>query len=310
MQTGHDDILGIPGGEPPEPRRPWLTSLELVVAIGLMVFFALAVLGFLLDLTSGKHVSSGVSRPAQVVVAAVCVGLVVLCGRWAQRIEHRIRHRRGEPAALTFTGQPVVSTAGATAGTNHAETAAHQTQVSRRRTRTRQRHYGPGSAIVIVVLFTAVVIGATAWTFALRADGERSSFVQKHGIPAAGVVTHVNNIQDCGRYSCSYHAKINVRLTPPVRGAVSTVVNYPEFSDLIEGEQVQILVDPRELGYAEFEGEPSVGSWNWIGVAVVALIALLLDVLAIRGLMELLRHRRAHRDAGGPALAGSGLGGS
>ena len=109
MESGQYNISGIPGAEPPEDKRPWLQWLELALAIGLMLFFALAVLGFALDLTGSKRNSSGLSRPGQVATAAVCLGLVVLCGWWARRVEHRIRHLHGDSAAIAFTGAPVTA---------------------------------------------------------------------------------------------------------------------------------------------------------------------------------------------------------
>jgi hypothetical protein len=309
VESGQYNISGIPGAEPPEGKRPWLQWLELALAIGLMLFFALAVLGFVLDITGSKRNSSGLSRPGQVVTAAVCLGLVVLCGWWARRVEHRIRHRRGDSAAIAFTGtvapapEPAPEPTPAPPAVPAARSALKPPPAPARRTRRRGRHYGPASTIFVTALFTAATLGSIIGTFVLRADGERSSFVQHHGIPALAVVTNVNNIQDCGRSSCSYHSKISARLTPPVRGATQTVINYPDYSDLFAGEQVRILVDPKELGYSEFAGSPSVGSWHWIALAVLALVLLGLDVLCYRGLWQLLEHRRRHLQAGDGVLA-------
>ena len=139
MESGQYNISGIPGAEPPEDKRPWLQWLELALAIGLMLFFALAVLGFVLDLTGSKRNSSGLSRPGQVATAAVCLGLVVLCGWWARRVEHRIRHRRGDSAAIAFTGAPVT----AAPVPSHGRQRRHRSHGRQRRPRSHRRQRRP-----------------------------------------------------------------------------------------------------------------------------------------------------------------------
>jgi hypothetical protein len=297
VQQAPIDIPGIPGAEEPPPDHRWVDWLELVVALAISGFFALALLGFILDLTSKQHVKSGLSRPGQFVVAAICAGILYLAARWARHAEHRLRHKRAEPAALALESGTAVKPVGAASPSpTTVKAPPHFSSPLRRR-----RHYSPASSLIAVVIFGTFTVGLVIGAFVVKADGARSAFTQHHGIPATGIVTHVNDIEDCGRSSCSWHSKITVHLRTPVRGATTTVVNYPDRSEVSAGDEVQILVDPRELGYAEFPGSPSVQSWQWILMLGIAAVFGALAAWAIREWLRQLRRRREQQQAA-PAI--------
>jgi hypothetical protein len=288
VQQAPINIPGIPGAEEPPSERRWVDWLEFLVALAIAGFFMLALLGFILDITSKRHVKSGLSRPGQIVVAAICVGIVYLAGRWARHAEHRLHHKRGNPAALGLEG----------ANTGLAPPERKPPPHFSSPIRARRRHYSPKASKITVGIFGALTIGLVMGAFSVKSDGERSAYTQKHGIPATAIVTHVNNIEDCGRSSCSWHSKITVQLLRPVRGATTTVVSYPDESFLHDGDRVGILVDPNQLDYAEFPGTRSVESWQWIFMLAIAAFFGVFLALAIRELIKQQRLQRAHAQTG------------
>jgi hypothetical protein len=151
------------------------------------------------------------------------------------------------------------------------------------------------STAVVLLLFVGVTIGCIAGAISSHSQAVRSSFVQHHGTAATGTVDSVDNAQHCSKNGCDYTAAIVVALSPPVDGARTTVAHYPGFSDLTSGERVDVLVDPKQPGYAEFPGSAFKSSWEWVVLAVIAVVFAGLAVLDAVALRKLLAHRRAAR---------------
>lgn len=273
---GSEPIAGLPGSEPESPRRQPRLWIELVVAIGLAVLLGLLAIGFLVN-AAGAHQHGGGSRAGQVLGAVISLGLLVLTTRWAIQIEHRLRGH--QPVAQTFAS------------------AAVATEPKRRPARVRarpRRHYGPVATGIVLAIFAAGTIGFVIGAISSYSQGLRSGYVQHHGTRANAIVDSVDNTQHCSKSSCYYTAAIGVTLNPPVDGASTTVVHYPGFSDLVSGESVIVLVDPKQPGYAELPGSRFVTSWEWIILLVLAVLFAGLTVLDARALRTLLAHRREH----------------
>ncbi len=283
MGTDPLDIPGNPGSRERPPRASVRLWLELVVAVALTVLLALLGIGFLDNALAAHHHGS---RAGQAVGAAICLGLVVACTRWAIHIEHRLR--RHQPVAQAF---------------GHVDEAAPGAVVARRPIRLgrrRRRRYGPVGSSVILALFVAGLIGVIAGAISSHSQALRSSYVQHHGIPVTATVLSVQNTEHCSsRGGCSYTAAIPVGLPSAVQGASTSVVHYPGYSDLLGGEHVAVLVDPRQLDYAELPGSAFESSWAWLLLVGLAVFLAFLVVVQALSMRRLLAHRRGHA-----ALAG------
>lgn len=314
------------GGQDSEPPRHNVRAwIELIVAIVLSLFLTLLLIGFVIQAIAPHP---GSSRGGYIVSAVIDAVLLFLCGEWALHAEHRIRRARRQPLALSFEAghrpaatahvspaAQAASPAGAaaspapeTAPTPAPAPESAPPAPSRRAATTprarRRKRYGPGSMTFYTLLFVGLFIACLVAMFNTIADANRSSYVQQHGVRVSGTVTNVDELKSCGRYSCSYTAEITVRLAEPFQGSATTVVHYPSFSDLDPGQVVQVLVDPKQPGYAELPGSPDTKSSQWIGLIFGCLLFGALAVFSALELLRLLRRRREHRDAlGSPTPA-------
>lgn len=124
-------------------------------------------------------------------------------------------------------------------------------------------------------------------TVALHDDGSRSSAVQHHGVRARGVVTAVHAMtvtSDSGRYGTTIRVTSyldDVALASPVRGVRVTTVHAPRFKVLRKGAGVEVLLDPRDLSYAEIPGAPMTAKSGWVYLLVGSLAAWLGLVVAL-----------------------------
>jgi hypothetical protein len=153
-----------------------------------------------------------------------------------------------------------------------------------------------GCGLALGPLICAAIV-LTAGVLIARAAANQSSFVQQHGLAGTATVQWVDENQVCGRASCSYAATIGAALDPPVRGADSTIIHYPGYSDLVVGQTVPVLVDPGQLGYAELPGSLYAHSVLWILLAVLAVPCDALTLLDAGALVWLLRRSRRGRTA-------------
>jgi hypothetical protein len=284
-------LVGIPGGDPEPSNRPIGLWLELILAIVLAGVLGLLGVGFLINALGAR--SHG--RGGQLVGAIVCFGLAFLCTRWAIAIEHRMR--RHQPTAQAFAA------AQANQSKSTKPTSVHVAQAGGTRPRRApgragvagRGKYGPLALGISIAVFglgaVALAVGAV---YSYKA-GQRSTFVQHHGIRANGLVEEVDNTQHCSKSGCDYTAAILVNLSPPVDGAQTTTVHYPDFSNLENGETITVLVDPKQLDYAELPGSRFESSWLWIVLVVLAIVCAVLTGLDALALRHLLAHRRAQR---------------
>jgi hypothetical protein len=268
---------------PGRTRREWI---ELIAAAALTLFFAFLLLGFVINAAAPTRGGGG--RALNVVLAAVAVGLVVLCGEWTLRIEHRFRRRRGSVVAARFDTARAVP--------RHKEPLRSR----------RGRHYGPVGATVYLVIMLAITLAGFGNALSTKSDASRSKYVQAHGVAASGTVTNVDNIAHCGRSSCYHTAEITVRLDTAILGATTTVVHFPGRSDLSSGDRINILVDPKEPGYAEIPGAPFATSGQWIALIVITVLFGALTIFMAFKLRHLLVRRRQHLADAGAAIAPAG----
>jgi hypothetical protein len=140
------------------------------------------------------------------------------------------------------------------------------------------------------VLAAGAVVNVSNWS--------RSSYTQNHGVRVSGTVISANNSQVCSaRGGCSYTATITVQLSHPIGGLSVTTAHYPASTDLVSGEPVTVLVDPKQPSYAELPGHAYTTAIQWIlGFALAAFLALL-AYFDWRSLSRALAKRRAARES-------------
>jgi hypothetical protein len=297
MEQGQFNITGIPGTPEPTDRDKLRARVELGLAVFFGILFTLLLIGALTDALQ-LHQDKHASRGGLIALAVVAIGLLVLCFEWARSAEHRLKLVQGHPVANAFelSNQAAVVTSG-------ADPPIAETRRERVRRLRRKRRYGPRGTAAATVIYVLATIGLIVAAFALRSDADRSAYTQSHGVASTGTVTNVDNIQTCGRYSCSYHAHIAVTLNPPVEGHATSTVSYPAFSSVNVGDQIQVLVDPQQPDYAELPGSPSVKPGQWIGLLVFGVVFALLAVFMGRRLKRMLAARKQVATGGPAALA-------
>ncbi|HWA65358.1 MAG TPA: hypothetical protein VG899_03195, partial [Mycobacteriales bacterium] len=115
-----------------------------------------------------------------------------------------------------------------------------------------QKH-GPVFAGFAAVAMTGLTIVLVVGVFSAKTDGERSHLTQTHGLRGNVTVESVDNIKHTGRYgSVSYTSTVTV----DVLGGVTAVVHDPQYASFSPGQQVEVLLDPKDPSYAEFPGVP------------------------------------------------------
>lgn len=245
--------------------RLWLA---LALAVILTALAALIGLGAVVAIFSPWHRALG----GDIVIAVLSIAVVVACVRWAVHTEHRLRsHQTGGAADATRSG---------TAAGLGAELDAALSAPARRPARTactgayRARLYhhrhGPVATAVGGVILTLVAIGMVIGTVVEIGAWRHSRFVQAHGDRRAATVLSVHEAEHHGKYSTWYTADIGVLLNAPAGGHLTTTAHYPGWSTLVMGDQVVVLVDPGQPGYAELPGSPYTTQGTWIALLVFA----------------------------------------
>jgi hypothetical protein len=141
--------------------------------------------------------------------------------------------------------------------------------VSPQRRRRRKGSYaGPvlGTLFMVVIPFVASV-RAFLLVVPSHAQGERSAYVQAHGVRQAGTVLNVTNTvvdNDNG----TTVAQVVVRLRVPVGGQDVTTASVPSEVTTPDGGTVTVLVDPQDPGYAEYPGMPYSAPNDWLILAI------------------------------------------
>jgi hypothetical protein len=266
---------GAPNQRDSPRRRHWLW-LELAVAGAVAILFAVVALGFVLEAV-GAYPRQGSSRAAQAILAVVFIGLAVLCGRWALHVEHRLR--RGGPVASAFEAVHMRPAGGLRLPPGVG----------------RRRGYGPVGTSVLLAVFVLATLAFIGGAIGAKAAAARSSYVQQHGVRAIAIVDSVDNTEHCSRSGCDYTSAITATLGRPVQGRSVTVIHYRGRSDLLAGESVLVLVDPKQPSYAEVPGARFESSWGWILAVVGAVCFAWMSWFEARLLRRLLGHRRVQR---------------
>ena len=216
-------------------------------------------------LSAGSNDYSGLGAPQGLSVAALCFfgsGVLVYV---LMQLEHKLRRPGWDD---DFTGS-----------------------ASRCRWR-RSRGRARAAPIIIsfgLLTYLGVVTGLALTAASTHAQGTMSSYVQHDGVRRAGSILRVQNIADeaASRGAPYYTALITVRLAPPMAGHSTTTVHEPQKSDLIVGQDVEILVDPHQPAYSELPGMPFVRSWQWL---VAAGIGLALTVIGVPPMVNMTVH--------------------
>jgi hypothetical protein len=237
-----------------------------------IVFFAIIIIAALLAIAGVNFIAmatgtgnpdySGPAAPLGLAFAALCFFFFVLLVSVLPQLEHNLRQLR----------QP---------RWDYDDLAPASDASGRRWRRIRSRAlFAPIMTSLALLMYLGIVTGFAAYSVNTYAQATLSSYVQHHGVHRTGGIVRIQNIehQDT-RDGPWYSALITVTLAPPMDGHSTTVVHDPHGSNLIVGEGLQILVDPRQPGYAELPGLPFGQNWQWIFFGCFSLAIALVGVL-------------------------------
>lgn len=276
--------------------RLWVALVAAIVLATVAVVVGFVSIAVIFS-TQGGNVAGGIA------LAVAAIAVFAACVRWAAHSEHRLR---GQPAAGAGTPAGVGALDTALRSPHTAPSSASQ----RRRAayagpyspRLYHHRHGPVStAMGGVIIFLAAIL-LVIGTIVDFGNWQKSRFVQAHGDQRSATVQYVDNIVTHGRYSDSYSADISVALAAPVGRSSTTTVHYPDWSSLSDGDQVTVLVDPDDPGYAELPGHPDATVGSWIALLVLAVIFAPLAFLYWYELIAGRIQRRRRARTAGPAL--------
>jgi len=275
--TGHRRVLGVIG---------------VVVGAAGVLFGLLLLLGGILEASHAPNYKSsqGQSTGSGIGVAifgvVLTVGFVVL----TMSCEHHLRRHQSAARAWVAPHAPPGQGSGAPGTGPPGPAAATPVPALARRTKTKR--YSPVTLIVLSLILTAVTGVCLFGVIVSYHDGQRSSQVQHHGIHATTTVVSVHNTYTTSRSGNYYTATMLVSLANPVDSHATSTVHYPGRLHDQAGQTVQVLLDPKNPGYAELPGSPNTPSRGWILVLVALFIVASAALLFWRGTYRVLRHRR------------------
>jgi hypothetical protein len=204
-------------------------------------------------LASSRRVGSSIAGGVTLVVVLVVAALVL--ARAADHLEHRARGqapiRRQDLAARGIAPR-----------------------------RGRFYRHSPATQLLHIGFLTIFGIVAIVAAFATRADGQRSTYTQDHGVAEQATVEVVHVEQHSSRYSSWDTYDYTVSLPTPVAGVATATVDDPaEVQSYFQGQSINVVVDPKEPRYAELPGNPNTSAGDWLYVLALACFFLLFAVV-------------------------------
>lgn len=139
---------------------------------------------------------------------------------------------------------------------------------------------------VLAAIFGVVTgVGFSGWS--------QSNDTQHHGIAAIGTVTNVVKVHHTTRSGGYSTYNLDVHLSPAVQGRSTTTVHTPDgHPPASDGQQISVLLDPHNPGYAELPGQPVHDlSLAIAGIVLLSIIVAIAGWRLVRGLIR----RRATR---------------
>jgi hypothetical protein len=230
----------------------WLAIAFFAIVAALLAIAGVSFIGN--AMSEGSSDYSG--PPAPLGLAALCLFGFVLLVSVLIELEHKLRRPGWDDDYLAPAG-------------------------GRRWRRSRRRHRNAPIIISFALLtYLGACIGFAVWAVSTHAQAALSSYVQHEGLHRTGGIVRVQNVEhQYTRGGPWYSALITVTLAPPLDGHSTTVVHDPHGSSLVAGEGLEILVDPRQPGYAELPGLPFVQNSSWIFAGFFSVAIALVGVL-------------------------------
>jgi hypothetical protein len=155
---------------------------------------------------------------------------------------------------------------------------------------------GPVSRIVAILGGVGIVVFVVVLSISLHSRAARSSYTQHHGLARAGTVAVVTSVHHYAKTGSWTTYNYDVTLAMPADSVSHTVANDPtrDFQVYARGDPISVLVDPKQLGYAELPGSP-VQSARWFWGPL--LLGVIFAGLAVAIITEEIKHRRHKRAA-------------
>jgi hypothetical protein len=169
---------------------------------------------------------------------------------------------------------------------------ADTSQPARRRRSWSGRHRPVRNPRIQAVCWAVVAIVMITLTISCAHGAARSSYTQSHGVALTGTLGPIVNTTSCGRSSCGVTFAAPVLLSTPVDGHVISTLHGPGRYSAPLGDQVDVLVDPKDPGYAELPGHRLDSSSTWLILAAATLGLGVVPALAVWRLARIRRLRR------------------
>lgn len=152
--------------------------------------------------------------------------------------------------------------------------------------------------LILLVLLTLLAISGAIG--AARA-AEASSRIQRHGIRVSATVQSVHTAthryvfqgsrSSFGSTTSWYHSVLTVNLHEPVDGRSTVAIGSNENAPARVGQTLEVLIDPSHPGFGELPGQPIESHGDFVRLAGLAAVLLVLD--GYTGI-KLVRARRQH----------------
>ena len=145
--------------------------------------------------------------------------------------------------------------------------------------------------LIILLAFTPVIM----YGLLHGVSGYRQSGRAQHGVQVHGVVSHIKVTDISSRGDRAYTSAVRVDISEgqPVAGV--TTAHVRGVSPLRWGENTTVLVDPRDVEYAEFAGAPFVSGPSVVFGGFLLAAALVADVLLLVQVVRTWRRNHGRR---------------
>jgi hypothetical protein len=252
-----------------------LLGIAFLIVAGAGINMLLAGAGVIHDSSEPRGTKSILESFIWLVGAAICVVLAI-------HFEHRARGLPSGPIAarVDAMGEGVRSRVPAGLGVP------------------RRRRYGPVSTLIGGIVFALLGVAMVFFSFSAHAQAAKSSYTQSSGVSESATVVNVDNNQNtnCGSHGActtTYSAQVAVSLQTPVSGQDTATVNVPANVSYTTGQQISVLVDPKDPGYAELPGQPYATQGSTVALIIGAVVVFVLGMLAVVRAVRMRLHGQA-----------------
>jgi hypothetical protein len=125
-----------------------------------------------------------------------------------------------------------------------------------------------------VLFFLGPAVGLIILGLVSRPASDTSAYTQAHGVPRQATVVSVDRqpiyskTSIGGKKVTGYKAAVTATLDSPVGGQSQTTVYAPHDCTCGPGQEISVLVDPREPGHSELPGDAAIQPSLWLAFLI------------------------------------------